>query len=260
MSWGGLNPALTAWRDGVNLRFPSRGTGSDGGYADRLHGSNSQHQPDGDGSVDAFDMDCNLLGSDQPAGTALERRLIEALKLDFEADRRSQLWIHQREISNEDVRDWAERRYGGPNAHDKHVHWESDPAFERDGSPWKFTRTDALLRELNGDEMRLDDNLFDGEPSSSWKARYPGQKASVRNALAFAAYDSHDAEKTAATLAGGLSALAKAVAAIAVQVGQVDEQVLAAIGNEASPQEQADLIRALLGSERAAVVGALLHP
>lgn len=148
MPWGGLNPALTAWRNGINQRFPKRGTGSDGGYADKVHGSNSEHQPDTDGSVDAFDMDVNLFGSPNETGTATERRLLEALKLDFEADRRSHLWIHQREISNEDVRAWAERKYGGASAHDKHVHWESDPAYERDGSPWKFTHTDALLREM----------------------------------------------------------------------------------------------------------------
>jgi hypothetical protein len=150
MAWGGLNPALTAWRNAINARFPHRGTGSDGGYADKLHGSTSQHQPDSDGSVDAFDMDVNLFGSGTEAGTAAERQMIEALKLDFEADRRSYLWIHQREISNEEIRDWAERQYDGANAHDKHVHWQSEEAYEKDGSAWPMPHTDALLRELNG--------------------------------------------------------------------------------------------------------------
>src|ERR1044072_6600427 len=103
MSWGGLNNALTAWRDGINLRFPSRGRGADGGYAGAVHGSISQQQPDTDGTVDAFDGDVNLLGSAVETGTPLERRLVETLKLDFEADPRSQLWIHQREIANADV-------------------------------------------------------------------------------------------------------------------------------------------------------------
>jgi hypothetical protein len=149
--WGGLNPALTSWRNGINTRFPNRKRTSDGGYADAMHGSASQHQPDSDASVDAFDQDVNLLGSDNEQGTTDERALIEALKLDFEADRRSHLWIHQREIANEDVRTFAERAYAGANPHDKHVHWESEQRYEKDGSPWKFTHTDALLRRMNGD-------------------------------------------------------------------------------------------------------------
>jgi hypothetical protein len=148
MPWGGLNPALTAWRTGIQQRFPHRGTASDGGYADALHGSASQHQADADGTVDAYDMDVNLLGSDDPAGSATERRLIEALKLDFEADGRGQLWIHQRELANRDVGTWQERPYDGANPHDRHVHWQSRQATERDDRPWKFTHTDALLREL----------------------------------------------------------------------------------------------------------------
>jgi len=146
MSWGGLNPALTAWRNGINALFPGRGTASDGGYADAAHGSNSQHQPDADGTVDAFDQDVNLLASGDPDGDSREDKLIEALKKDFEADRRAYLWIHQREIA-EKKHGWSENHYSGENPHDKHVHWQSDPAYESDGSAWKFTHTEQVLED-----------------------------------------------------------------------------------------------------------------
>lgn len=166
MSWGGLNPALTAWRNGINQRFPKRGTLSDGGYADKVHGSSSQHQPDADGTVDAFDQDVNLLGSSTPAGTETERALQEALKLDFEADPRAQLWIHRREIANRDIDDWRERDYNGESPHIEHCHWQSRQARERDGSPWLYAHTDALLRRMNGDDMTPDDLLnFDSVPN-----------------------------------------------------------------------------------------------
>lgn len=183
MSWGGLNPALTSWRGGINVRFLSRSTTSDGGYADAAHGSSSQHQPDADGSVDAFDMDVNLLGTDDPAGSATEQRLIEALKLDFQADRRSHLWIHQRQIANEAIGHWVRRVYSGPSPHIEHAHWESDPAYERDGSPWKFPHTDALLRELNGDDMLLSDE-FELSPDACEALGKPkGTKVTVETAF-----------------------------------------------------------------------------
>lgn len=147
-AWGGLNPALTAWRNGINALFPGRGTASDGGYADADHGSSSEHQPDSDGSVDAFDMDVNLLASSNAQGSEDERALVEALKKDFEADSRSQLWIHQREIANRDVDNWSERYYGGSNPHDKHVHWQSRQSKETGGQAWKMTNTERCLSDL----------------------------------------------------------------------------------------------------------------
>jgi hypothetical protein len=152
MTWGGLNPALTAWRNAINTRFPGRDIRTDGGYADKVHGSTSQHQPDADGTVDAFDMDVNLQRSSTSIGTTEERRLIEAMKLDFERDRRAYLWIHNREIANQDIGDWRERAYAGDSPHTEHVHWQSEQAYEKDGSAWSMPNTDALLRELNGED------------------------------------------------------------------------------------------------------------
>lgn len=158
MSWGGLNPALTAWRDAYNRRLPGRGTASDGGYADAVHGSTSQHQPDSDGTVDANDMDVNVLGSSDSTGTADELRIVEAMKLDFERDPhdRGHLWIHNRVISQHDE-GWDNDSYGGTSPHTEHVHWESRQDHEDDGREWPMPETDRVLAEMGygGDMLPL---------------------------------------------------------------------------------------------------------
>jgi hypothetical protein len=149
MTWGGLNPALTSWRGGIKELFPHRSDASDGGYADSNHGSKSEHQADADGSVDAYDMDNNLLGSGEPHGDSRERKLLEALKKDFEADPRAHLWISHGEIAQHDDRNWYRDDYtGSSNPHDEHTHWQSHEQNERDGSPWVFTHTIDLLVEM----------------------------------------------------------------------------------------------------------------
>lgn len=149
MSWGGLNNALTAWRNAVMARFPNKDTASDGARADAEHGSTSEHQEDPDGTTDAYDMDVNLFHGSPETGSPDERRLVETLKRDFMADPhdRAQLWIHDREIANRDVGGWVERVYTGA-PHDKHVHWQSRQAREDDGRTWPMPHTDALLREM----------------------------------------------------------------------------------------------------------------
>lgn len=159
MSWGGLNNALTAWRNAVMRRFPDKDTTSDGARADAVHRVTSEHQPDADGTVDAYDMDVNVLAGTPESGTATERRLVEAMKLDFQRDphSRGKLWIHQREIANRDIGNWRRREYTGESPHDKHVHWQSIQSREDDGSDWPMPHTDALLRELRGDDVSAEE-------------------------------------------------------------------------------------------------------
>ncbi len=151
-SWGGLNPALTAWRNAYLSRFPHRGTASDGARADAAHSPLSQHQSDADGTVDANDMDVNVEGSAEPTGSARERQLVEAMKLDFERDPfgRGRLWIHDGQIASRAIGNWRVRGYAGA-PHDKHVHWESDQARERIADPWPMPHTDGLLRQWKED-------------------------------------------------------------------------------------------------------------
>jgi hypothetical protein len=154
MSWGGLNPALTSWRNGVNRRLPGRDIRTDGARADKAHSSTSEHQEDPDGTVDAFDQDINVLASSTPTGSPAEDRIIEAMKRDFEQDphRRGQLWIEDRQIANADVGDWQVRHYDGDSPHEEHIHWQSRQSREHIGADWPMPHLDALLRELRGED------------------------------------------------------------------------------------------------------------
>lgn len=148
-NWGGLNNALAAWRVGLNSILPGRSTRSDGARADGAHASSSEHQPDADGTVDAFDEDRNYLASSDPDGNAIEDRIHAALNADFMADRRAHLIISDRKIRNSNIDDWRVRDYGGASPHTEHTHRQVHQSLEDDGRPWKFTRTRALLEELN---------------------------------------------------------------------------------------------------------------
>lgn len=134
-----LNRFLTTWRDAVNRRFNKRARTSDGSIGNAKHAaSSSQHNPDRDGSVDAWDMDVNLLGlSHHPTGSKTELVHIEDLKREFQNLPQAQLWIHKGQIANRDIGNWRRRKYTGSNPHDKHVHWQSrssreDVAFKGD--------------------------------------------------------------------------------------------------------------------------------
>jgi hypothetical protein len=147
-NWGGLNNALFSWRNGVNQLFPHRSTRSDGGRADSNHASTSQHQPDSDGTVDAFDEDRNYLASSDQDGNVWEDRIKTALDADFMADPRWQLIISDRKIRNPDIRNGAARDYLGDSPHTEHTHRQVRQSKEDDGRAWKFTHTKAVLREM----------------------------------------------------------------------------------------------------------------
>lgn len=139
-----LNAALTAFRNEINKRFPKRDKQSEGTIGDTAHQATpSQHNPDGDGSVDAWDMDIDLDGKNDDKGPARE---IEALKVLFQKDPRSQLWIHNGQIANRDVQNWKRRPYTGKNAHRRHVHWQSRASQERLAHSWEV---DKVLDALN---------------------------------------------------------------------------------------------------------------
>lgn len=179
-TWGGLNNALTAWRNAIELRLGKiRGRASDGARADAAHGSNSQHQEDSDGTVDAFDMDKNVLGSSVSTGTATEKRVVEAMKLDFEQDPhgRGQLWISDREIANKDRDDWEERGYTGKSPHTEHTHWESDQANEDNGRTWPMPNTDRVLRELGVGNPQNDDQGESDGMQDFWKGMFEAARA-----------------------------------------------------------------------------------
>lgn len=173
-TWGGLNPALTSWRNGINRRLPGRDTRTDGARADKAHGSTSQHQEDADGTVDAFDQDINVLKSSVSTGTATEDRIVEAMKRDFEQDphERGQLWIEDRQIANADIDDWRVRDYDGDSPHTAHIHWQSRQSKEHIGADWPMPHLDALLRELGITEQGEEDSMLVKKGDTSEQVKF----------------------------------------------------------------------------------------
>ena len=77
MAWF-LNPALTRFRNEVNSRWPRRDKTSDGTIGDRAHqATNSDHNPDPDGSVDAWDMDVDGVDVQKVIAAALRHESIQ---------------------------------------------------------------------------------------------------------------------------------------------------------------------------------------
>lgn len=128
MAWR-LNTALTNWREAVNSRYPNRDKTSDGTIGDEAHQQTpSDHNPDADGTVDAWDMDVNLRSGNDSAA-------IEQLKRVFQAHPAARYWIHNRQIAHRST-GWVRKPYTGDNPHDKHVHWNSNEATEDSTAPW----------------------------------------------------------------------------------------------------------------------------
>lgn len=140
-----LNPALTRFRNEVNARWPRRDKTSDGTIGDAAHAArSSDHNPDSDGSVDAWDMDVD--GVD-----------VEACKRAFEAHEASGYWIHNDQIAFRDE-GWRPRSYAyaGPNRnrHTKHVHFNTRQSHERSTKPW-FTQQNPPEDDMAWDEARI---------------------------------------------------------------------------------------------------------
>lgn len=124
-----LNRALTNFRNAVNAAYPNRDKASDGTIGDEAHqNTSSDHNPDADGSVDAWDMDVDLRSGNDAAA-------IEALKRVFQAHPSSRYWIHNRVICSRST-GWRREPYTGSNPHDKHVHWNTREAYENSSAPW----------------------------------------------------------------------------------------------------------------------------
>lgn len=130
-----LNPALTGFRNAVNRAYPNRDRGSDGWIGDPAHQARtSDHNPDPDGSVDAWDMDVEVNGKGKPAGAD-----VELLKGVFERHPSSNYWIHNDQIAKRSE-NWVRRSYAyaGPerNRHTQHVHYNTRASQENNTTPW----------------------------------------------------------------------------------------------------------------------------
>lgn len=126
-----LNAFLTSWRAHVKSKYPKRTTLSDGTIGDAAHqANNSEHNPDSDGSVDAWDCDVNLLATSNPTGSNAEVLAMRGLIAEFQKQTQAQLWIFKRQIANRDVSNWKVRPYTGASAHDHHCHFQSRQSQE----------------------------------------------------------------------------------------------------------------------------------
>lgn len=153
MAWR-LNTALTNFRNAVNAAYPNRDKGSDGTIGDPAHAArSSDHNPDGDGTVDAWDMDTDLRSADDAAAIAELKRV-------FEAHPSSKYWIYNDQISFRDE-GWRARSYAyaGPNRnrHTQHVHWNSRESHEDSPAPWilEDDMTPEQLAEHNANTWQI---------------------------------------------------------------------------------------------------------
>jgi hypothetical protein len=219
-------PALEDLRYQLNEFFPDRDKSSDGSIGDYEHQQgDSSHNPDDTGhgnaewdsdsdskqEVRARDFDKDLRHPDITAQDVVDHLVAGA--------KRGEFWwlryiIYNRKMYHRDD-GWTAKSYSGSNSHEMHFHVNN--AFTQDAD--NVSGVDYHLEELfPEDDMDLDDNLFSGAPSDSWTSRYPNSASTVRNAMAFAAYDSYDAEKVANQIKSMLNDLGSAVVSIAEKV------------------------------------------
>lgn len=232
MAWY-LNRALSNFRSAVNAAYPNRDKESDGTIGDEAHQSgSSDHNPDSDGSVDAWDMDVNLRSGNDAA-------TIEHLKQVFQAHPSSRYWIHNDQIAR---RDYGWRResyaYAGPNRnrHTRHVHWNTRESYEDSTAPWN------VEDDMTPDQAaQLKDSHFvltKGVPNPAGDGRVPlhvwaGWMTGTVKAVA--------------------ESLSKGNAVLAAKLKEIDDEATARAADEA--QRDADL-RALIEQHQSGEVSA----
>jgi hypothetical protein len=123
---------LAALRREINARWPDRDKRSDGWIGDSAHQARrSDHNPDGHGVVHAIDVD-----KDGIDPRLLVRRAISHPTVEYVIFDRT-IWSRRRQF--------APRKYAGPNPHTHHIHVSSRHGrhFETDRTGWGLAATAA---------------------------------------------------------------------------------------------------------------------
>lgn len=125
--------ALKVFRDQVNKLAPGRSKASDGWIGDVKHQArHSDHNPEPDGTVDAFDL------TNDPNG-GVDTALI-AEELLKSRDRRISYIICNGRIASgaQGPKPWTWRKYSGANGHYHHMHLSVLDENQDDKTPWKI--------------------------------------------------------------------------------------------------------------------------
>lgn len=136
-----LTPALAKLRNQIDNKWPNRNKASDGWLGDPAHASrHSDHNPEGDGSVDAIDV------THDPANGVNCHVISRQIAHDFRLPGGGYI-IFDGQIYNPDISDsW--RPYSGDNMHRVHMHVSVADRNQNDTRDWNLGEEEFTMAEV----------------------------------------------------------------------------------------------------------------